>query len=487
MTRRLRQLLLLLFVLLVAAPLVARVGGGGSYSGGGGSGGGGGDDLAGELLYFLVRFLIELTIEYPAIGIPIDIVVIVVAVRWVRRRNAAKVLTISSTPAASAAPQVTKLDALRRFDPNFSEITFSDFTYSLYAKAHQARGAGDLDRYAPYLSETARAVLKSRNPSGLSEVRGVVIGASSITGVRGLDTPTVTTTVLFESNYTEVTAAGETSFYGKEEWELERKRDILSPPPEKTKADHCPRCGAALQTRTDGSCAYCGVRIDSGTFQWFVRAVNLRQRETRGPLLTSNVPERGTNNPTLYQPNLAVARTAFETAHPEFTWETFDLRVRAIAGELQEAWTARDWERVRLLETDNLFQMHRYWIDAYRQQHLRNIVAGYRVTAVHPVKIDTDAFYESITVRLFAEGRDHTVDDQARLVAGSDRQLRVWSEYWTLIRTRTASSGRIACPNCGAPTTTGATGICNYCGGKLSAGAFDWVLSRIEQDESYRG
>jgi predicted lipid-binding transport protein (Tim44 family) len=216
--------------------------------------------------------------------------------------------------------------------------------------------------------------------------------------------------------------------------------------------------------------------------------VSLQTKETRGPLLTSNVPEQGTERATVYQASVGHARASFETAHPEFRWEAFELRVRAIATELQDAWTARDWERVRPLETESLFQMHRYWIDAYKRQRLRNIVADFRVASVEPVKVDSDAFYESITVRIYAEGRDHTVDEAGRTVAGSGLQLRRWTEYWTLIRTRTAAEAtKLACPNCGAPVAVGATGICTFCGGKITAGDFDWVLSRIEQDESYSG
>ncbi len=484
-------LLVLMLALFHASEAYARVGGGESYSGGGGSSSGGGSSDSGdaELVYYFFRFLLWLTIEYPAIGIPVDIVVLIIVIRWLRSRNTPERLTISTAPSAVGSAAPAQLEALRRFDPNFSEITFNDFCYSLYAKAHYARGAEDLDRFAPYLSEAARIALRSRNPAGLTEVRGVVVGAMSVTSMRGIDTPHVEVTVIFESNYTEIAANRETSFYVKEQWLLERHRDILSPAPEKAKADHCPRCGAALQTRTDGACQYCGVKIASGAFQWYVRAVNLRTQETRGPLLTSNVPEQGTNRATIYQTGFGHALANFEAAHPEFRREEFELRVRAIAVELQEAWMARDWERVRPLESESLFQMHRYWIDAYIRQRLRNIVADFRVTRVDPVKIDSDAFYESITVRIHAEGRDHTTDETGHVVAGSDLQLRRWSEYWTLIRTRTATDGtrKVGCPNCGAPVAVGATGICPYCRGKLTSGQYDWVLSKIEQDESYAG
>lgn len=483
-----RRAPLFLLALCFAFDLFARVGGGESFSGGGSSGGGDGDGLSAELIFYIIRFLFWLTINYPAIGIPVDIVVIIIVIRWLRRRNRPEVITISSAPSVSTAtPTSTKsaatLDALRGFDPNFSEITFSDFCYSLYGRAHHARGTGALDRYAPYLSTNARNALRVRADGGLREVRGVVVGGFKVTSIRGLDTPTVTVTVIYEANYTEIAATGDTSWYVKEQWVLERARDILSPPPEKAKADHCPRCGAALQTRTDGSCQYCGVKIADGSFQWFVRSINLRERETRGPLLTSNVPERGTDRPTLFMPHLGPALAQFKD------WEGFERRVRHVAQELQDAWTSRDWERVRPLETEPLFQMHRYWIDAYKAQRLRNVVDDFAITDVEPVKLGSDAFYESMTVRIYARGRDYTIDESGKVVAGAKNALRTWSEYWTFIRTRTGHGtlDKLSCPNCGATVTVGATGICDYCGGKLTTGTFDWLLSRIEQDEVYAG
>jgi hypothetical protein len=489
MRRRTRVLLLAALCVLCAAMLFARVGGGDSYSGGGSSssgGSGGSGDGGGELIFFIVRFLFWLTIEHPVVGIPVDILVLGTVIVYSRRGPSKPATLLQVTTVTPATLTGGRLRDIRRFDPNFSEITFADFCYSLYGKAHHARAAGELDRYAPYLSQEARASLASRNPAGLKEVRGIVVGSSSPSRVQGLDSSTLIIVVSYESNYTEVTDRGAQSWYVRELWTLERRRDILSPPPEKAKADHCPRCGAALQTRTDGACDYCGEKIASGAFQWYVRAVSLISRETRGPLLTSNVPEQGTSRATVFQPGLAKARTAFEEANPSFEWNVFLTRVAEIATQLQNAWTSRKWEDVRPLETETLFQMHRYWIDAYVTQRLRNVVDGYRITNIEVVKIDSDAFYDAITVRLAAEGRDYTVDDAGHVVAGSRETLRQWTEYWTLIRTRTTGT-KTSCPNCGATIEVGTTGICPYCAGKITSGTFDWVLSRIEQDEAYGG
>jgi ribosomal protein L37AE/L43A len=478
---------LLIFAFVTVAH--ARVGGGHSYSGGGsGSGGGGGGGA--ELIFYVIRALFWLTINYPAIGIPVDIVVIVVVIRLRTSSGATKdvVLLHASTRDPGTLPLTDNIEGLRRFDPNFSEIVFSDFCYSLYGRVQEARGAGDLDRYAPYLSAGARSSLKSGNPEGLREVRGVVVGSFKIIGAR-LAT-TVSASVEYEANLTEVTATGQDSWYVIERWTFERQREILSPPPEKAKAEHCPRCGAALKTRTDGSCEYCGVKITSGAFNWYVQSVTVLGKDPRGPLLTSNVPEQGTESPTVMQPDFRSRMAEFQTSHPDFRWPEFEQRVRDTYTTLQNAWAARDWERVRPLESEPLFQMHRYWIDAYVREHLRNVVEAFEVSRVEPVKVSADPFYDAITVRVYASGRDFTIDDAEKVVSGSRDQLRRWTEYWTFIRTRATQSDptkTVSCPNCGAAVVVGTSGICSHCGGKLTSGDFGWVLSRIEQDEAYAG
>ena len=69
---------------------LARVGGGQSYGGGGGGGSGGGGGGAGAIIWLilqLVRLLLYLTIEYPIVGIPLDIIVIAGVIYYFMRRT----------------------------------------------------------------------------------------------------------------------------------------------------------------------------------------------------------------------------------------------------------------------------------------------------------------------------------------------------------------------------------------------------------------
>src|SRR5207244_7679687 len=115
---------------------------------------------------------------------------------------------------------------------------------------------------SPYLSDAARSSLVQMNPPNLKSVEGIIVGAMQVVDVRGVDTPIVWITIEFETNYTEVIDGKQMTYYVRERWRLERKREVLSSAPEQATALHCPRCGAPLQKDTNGACAFCATKIE---------------------------------------------------------------------------------------------------------------------------------------------------------------------------------------------------------------------------------
>ena len=483
--------------------------GGGGYHGGGGSGGGGGGAL--------IWLLLNLVLRVPIIGVPLFIIVVLFFLytaykRWqssddgIRGMESSPADLSAYAPAAAAGPgmmpggtygQPSQLTArqgfehLRQFDPNFSEIAFTDFLYALYARSHEARGKGTLSDLSSYLSPEAIYVMIPGHPD-ITAVGGVIVGSTSIRSVTDAAvSENVAVRVRFETNYTETEPTGrQNSYYVIDEWVLTRKRDVQSPEPEKLAALHCPKCGGALDKKPDGSCAYCGVKITGGDFNWYVTEVMPLERESQGPLLTRDVPETGTELPTVYQPDMNAQHQRFMQENPSFMWPHAEERFRHIFMEIQNAWSSLKWEKARPYESDNIFQTHRYWIEAYQKQGLRNALDNVNIESVTPVRIETDAFYDAITTRIFADMLDYTVDTNGKVVCGSRTRARRFSEYWTFMRHRGAQESAHSvenCPNCGAPLKVNMAGSCEFCGGKITTGSFDWVLSRIEQDESYTG
>ncbi len=497
---RLRTLLLILAILTLLLPgaALARPGGGQGYSGGGD--GGGGDD--GGLVWLLVRLWIEFVIHYPQYGIPATIVLVVII--YFYRKNKAKAGPQSWDSAPPKAPPTRPasrdLDAIRNLDPEFSVVLFEDFAYALYAKAHQARSnPRDLEALSPYLSEAVRNHLAQRRPVG-APVSGVVIGALRVLGVaipstapspQGTPPPRVAVDLEIESNMTVGMSGAEHAHYVMERWRLERDAGVRSQPPEKVRSLGCPNCGAPFEPDTNGRCGYCGQVVSGGHFDWNVESIVLVRLEERPPALTANVQEVGTDWPTIFHPALNARWAELVREDPAVTQEALNARLTLIYNELNAAWSRRDLGGARPYVSDGLFDYLQYWVTAYGKQGLRNVLEGMRIVEWKTVKIVRDRYYDSLSVRLWGSGRDYTVRQATGdVVSGNPRNDRFYSEYWTLVRgagVKGAPRADKSCPNCGAPLDVNMAGRCEHCGAKITSGDFDWVLSKIEQDDSYTG
>ena len=397
----------------------------------------------------------------------------------------------SPPPARSAA----SLEQIGRIDPDFSPAVFEDFAFRLYATAQRSRGDGTLHELAPYLSAVARRTLADRPPIGES-VTAVVVGALRSTRIE-LPAPAdgpealVTVAVDYEANYS--TAAGRRHF-AVEEWCFQRAASARTRAPEPGRRFPCPSCGAAwraAEASATQKCAFCGEVVDNGRFDWHVAAITLREERDHLPGLEAEVPERGTDAPTRRDDAFGTQWQTLVAADPATTASLIGRRLGHIYATLNLAWTGRDLAPARAVLSDGLADYLQYWLDAYAEQGLHNVLEGMHITDHVLVKLRRDRYYDALTIRLWATGKDYVVrvDDGAH-VRGSRTSDRAYSEYWTLLRSsveRGAARADSACGSCGAALTVTMAGACAHCGAHVTAGEFDWVLSKIEQDDSYRG
>ena len=385
---------------------------------------------------------------------------------------------------------------VRQTDPEFSAVLFDDFVYGLYAAAHRARHSREsLALLAPYLSIPVRDGLRARPPEG-AVVQSVVVGAMRVLGARA-NPPDPTRRVHeikveIESNVTAMPAAatGPVAAYLKEVWILSRGAQAHTRPWKGARTFGCPACGAPATEIGDSRCRACGQAMENGRFDWQVTSAEVVESEPRPPALTGEVEERGTDLPTAASPSLAVDWETLTGADPGVTNQTIAERLAAIFSSLHAAWAAQDLRPVRPYVSDALLQYLQYWVDAYKAQSLRNAVEKARITRFEMAKVTRDLHYDAVTLRVFATGFEVTTNAAGEVVGGSRRRERPYSEYWTLVRgasVRGQPPRAQACPGCGAALEINMAGSCAYCGVHVTAGEFDWVLSRIEQDDSYSG
>ena len=433
------------------------------------------------------------------IGFLLILVIVFIVVIYLMTRNNRKVSSSDELgfeiphhhDVGRAANLDSSLATLLQEDSEFSLPLFKDFCYALYSTLHHARGKGskELDHYRAYISDEAYARLMGMN-QGVHPIMGVVIGAFDLQNII-FSADQVKVTIEFEANFTEDWGGGkQQSFYTEEKWTFVRKRGVKSRSPEKTRSIACPACGSPAQSDQHGKCPACANVIRSGVYDWFVEQIVVVELSNRPPLLTSTVEEEGTDLPTIYDPQLRALEPQLLADLNAKDLNAFNERTQKIFFELQKAWSARNIKSLRPYETDSMYETQLYWIEEYKKQHLVNRMDAVRIHEVKLCKIFYDAHYISVTVRIFAEMKDWTESESGALVSGSKSSTRAFTEYWTMIRSRTLTppkGGFDQCPACGAELQISQAGVCSFCSSKISSGEFDWVLSSIEQDEAYRG
>lgn len=490
--------LVVLSLLVLDQAAGARVGGGESYGGSSSysssSSSGGGDIGA---VFMIIELLIKLCIAAPVIGIPLVFLLVVGGVYWLffsGDSRSSKQATIRISDYSQARHTSNDMvEALKKADPKFSTPLFLDFVNLLYSRLNTER-TGDLAGLACYLAPDIRSrISQQTKQTRVKEVRNVIVGSIKILKYiesDGLQKIGLT----IDANYTEVTEHAELALYSRENWILARRKGVVSQGPEDIAKLACPSCGSPAELTSDGRCQYCDKLILDGSFAWMLVSVSVINRKPRVLLnLGSGNNEVGTDKPTIVANDFEQKRQAFAQRHPDFVWNNFEQRAREAFLALQSAWSSGRWEQARPYETDHLFNTHRYWIESYVSQGIANRLEDVNIVRVQPVKLEADAFFDSLTVRIWAVCLDWNEEVKTgKLISGSRTQQRAFSEYWTFIRRsdfedKACCHKPKTCPSCGAELNISMAGVCQYCDSKVTTGKFDWVLSLIEQDEAYIG
>lgn len=509
----------LLAFMLLAATATARPGGGQGFSGGSSrSGGGGGSSRSGGSSYSgggysgggysgssyrsggsgstSIGGVIATIIFFAVIAVVVNVAKSKMqGAGWTAGHGGVDAASFYPPPPRPLAPRNTArkdLERLREGDPGFSLVVFDDFVTALYTEILLARGNGHLDKFSAYLSPGASQWLSQRPLDGLTHV---LVGALSLHTARGLEqgSQRVTVEIDIESNLAKRDAHSgqEQALYVKERWTLGRAKTAKSRTPDKSRVFTCPNCGAPLTEIFGGQCRHCRQNVASGAFDWVVESIFVETTEARGPMLTGNTAESGNDSPTVFDPNVQSAFAALQQKDPALDWNALTARMNMIFMTFQRAWAGRDLATMRPFLSDALFTTQNFWVSEYLRQGLQNITENAQLHNVELSRVTTDAYFDAVTVRIWASSLDFTVTDQGgKIVSGNRSTPRRYTEYWTFIRSSRAKGPPktdAACPRCGAPLNVNMGGQCTYCQSKVTTGDFDWVLSRIEQDDVYVG
>ena len=136
--------------------------------------------------------------------------------------------------------------------------------------------------------------------------------------------------------------------------------------------------------------------------------------------------------PTLHRrvENNTLAINRVHHGDPNFDADAFTSWVREVYIQLQAAWTKKDWNLVRSLESASLYSQHSAQLEDYIQSQTTNVLER-----VYVENVRIKDFYENpdgndtLIVILSSTLRDYVIEDKTRKVIEGDPQQDLFTVY----------------------------------------------------------
>ena len=183
---------------------------------------------------------------------------------------------------------------------------------------------------------------------------------------------------------------------------------------------------------------------------------------------------------------------------PNFDAEAFTSWVKEVYLKLQVAWTEKNWNSVRALESTSLYSQHSAQLEDHIRAKTTNVLEKVCIENVRIKEfIENPDGNDTLVVILSSILRDYVIDDETRRVIEGDPKKDLFTVYQlNFIRqhgsqTQAVNPDEVVsdhCPNCGAPLKISAVSECDYCGANLSRSPNQWVLDTydvVDEDELY--
>lgn len=172
---------------------------------------------------------------------------------------------------------------------------------------------------------------------------------------------------------------------------------------------------------------------------------------------------------------------------PGFSTERFLSYSEQVFVQLQQAWTERSWKKVRPLESESLFNLHKAQLDEFIRNGQINRMENVCVNESFLCDYAQEEKYEFLTVFMNTRYNDYIVEESTGKVIKGDPNRTYQVQYrLKFMRSVGVQTGEHSnetttrCPNCGAPVDVSETGECSYCGTVITTGEHGWVLCNMD-------
>ncbi len=456
-----------------------QAGGGGSFGGGGGggSGGGGGDS---EGIFWVLYWLIRFAIEVPVLGVPLLIIVVVVFLVATRKgwwKHQERVIE-RARPQRQALTSSTVATQLKERDPAFDERRFLARVENAFRKAQSSWCAQNLEPIRAFVSdgvyERFSLQIEEQKLDGWRQgMDNLTLGPLRLLHLEsGPHFDTLSIRIDFQSDIHRLELATGKRISGSELardsfaecWSFVRRRGSRSQGKDGLMEGMCPNCGAPLSMNQSAVCGQCDCLVRSGQFDWVL--CEITQMSEWRPTRAATVP----------------GLAAFMETDEGFDAQLLEDRASIAFWRKCAADRLGQAEPLTRLATAKLCEEYAARLVSKSAQ-TRVYMSDCAVGSVNLLALLADSAVDRAVVEVVWDGRRSSVAPDGKRTLESTRTLRrtllVFSrksgEQTRLDDTFTTAT----CRSCGAHDAGGTKPDCAYCGAPRTGDASTWLVSEI--------
>ena len=161
---------------------------------------------------------------------------------------------------------------------------------------------------------------------------------------------------------------------------------------------------------------------------------------------------------------------------PDMNIEEFKNNVYETFIQIQNAWTNFDFDTLRKLLTDELYNMYNSQLQILKAKKQKNIMDNFSLDDIKIINMVKKEDTISVQVYLQVRFYDYVIEEKTKKVVRGDKSRRVIVSY-VLTFVKAIEDKVKKCPNCGAEIEEN-TNTCPYCHTKFEKLSTKYILSK---------
>ncbi len=147
--------------------------------------------------------------------------------------------------------------------------------------------------------------------------------------------------------------------------------------------------------------------------------------------------------------------------------------------DIQNAWMEFDYDKLRELCTDELYNSYVSQLDTLKLKNGKNIMTAFDQEEIRIINIKKEAKLITVEVYLRVTFYDYVINNKTKEVIRGTKDRPLTNNYeMQFVRKQDSSKKTHKCPNCGAEIKAVTSSKCEYCGSTIVVEATDFVLSK---------